>query len=395
MVDAVASPLGNSFTVYAQPSGGFFGLTELETFVRLNVEPYLKSEPPTTLILDFSAVKVWDIAALLWMVVGLDHFHRYDGLSFRLRLPEGRPGMSDPDRDTFDRAADYLRRWRLDRALQNIDSDVRRLLVPSQTSYFIPPEPRRFYIPSKVLDEGHLLQAFMSRRLTEIRSLSDPSFTGSAQISPDNISRCIREFQAERIGDILTSQCGIDKRKADLFADEILTEALLNIQEHPNATIALFSISLMGRSRELILSVVDNGESIPSTIYPRYKADYSGAEHADRYDRGSVPLEDRGRIADHATKPGVTSKSGPGSENAGMGLTYIKRDTVNDFAGKLTIVTDGVKLTYSKSVDKEMAVEPWLHPWRGNLLRIAIPMKHLTDTDRKSATPTPKPLPQV
>ena len=87
--------------------------------------------------MDFSGVRVWDIAALLWLVVGLDHYRRHLGISFKLSLPEGRTGMSADDREAFDRSADYLRRWRFDRALRNIDVDVSRLLVREQENISI------------------------------------------------------------------------------------------------------------------------------------------------------------------------------------------------------------------------------------------------------------------
>ena len=375
MKDSGIASIRDSFTVYARPSKGFFGLTELETFTKLNVDPYAKAKSEATLILDFSTVRLWDIAAIVWMVVALDHYRRNAGLSFLLRLPEERPGMSVSDRDDFARSADYLRRWRFDRGLQNIDADVANILVPEQRDYFNPAEPRRFYIAAKIRDESHLAQSLMSRRLTEIRCLSDPSFTGSTPISPERISQCIREFQAERIGDILTVQCGIEKRKADLFADHLLTEALLNVQEHPNATIGLVAISLMGRTKELILTVVDNGDSIPQTIFPRYLSDnpYEGYPATAAYDRSQLTDEQKGKIAHHATKPGVTRKTGPEAQNAGMGLTYIREDSVNAFHGKLTIVTDGVKLTYADKAEAEPERSEWSHAWRGNLVRIAIP----------------------
>jgi len=239
--------------------------------------------------------------------------------------------------------------------------------------YFDPPEPRQFYLPSKVIDDNRLLQSLMSRRLTEIRNLADPTFTGSAPISPETVSQCIREFQAARIGDILTAHCGIDRRTADLFADHLLTEALLNVQEHPNATIGMLSISLMGANGELILCVADNGDSIPSTIYPRYQADRPMEELTAEYTRKQLDVARIGGITDYATKPGVTSKTWPHADRAGMGLTYIKEDTLNVFKGRLAIISDGARVSYAPEQTYPVVTE-WLHPWRGNLLRVAIPM---------------------
>jgi len=384
----LASPRSN--TVYAHTKNGFFGLSQLETFVNLNLEPYAKSKSQETLTLDFATVRVWDIAALLWMIVALDHYRREAAVSFILRLPDGSPGMAVDDKDAFDKSADYLRRWRFDKGLKNIVADVSSLLVREQKDYFDPPEPRRFYKPSTISGESGLLQSLMSRRLTEIRCLSDPSFSGSDPISPGKISQCIKDFQAERIGDILSAQCGIDKRTADLFADHILTEALLNVQEHPNATIGMVAISLMGRTGELLLSVVDNGDSIPQTIYPRYLRDTGGP--IAEYDRDALSNEERGKIAHHATKRGVTRKLVVESEKAGMGLTYIREDSVNTFHGKLTIITDRVRNTYVGNSEKEPETSQWSHEWRGNLLRIAIPVAKLSSEPRSEHSGPPTEL---
>jgi hypothetical protein len=324
------------------------------------------------------------------MIVALDHYRREAAVSFILRLPDGSPGMAVDDKDAFDKSADYLRRWRFDKGLKNIVADVSSLLVREQKDYFDPPEPRRFYKPSTISGESGLLQSLMSRRLTEIRCLSDPSFSGSDPISPGKISQCIKDFQAERIGDILSAQCGIDKRTADLFADHILTEALLNVQEHPNATIGMVAISLMGRTGELLLSVVDNGDSIPQTIYPRYLRDTGGP--IAEYDRDALSNEERGKIAHHATKRGVTRKLVVESEKAGMGLTYIREDSVNTFHGKLTIITDRVRNTYVGNSEKEPETSQWSHEWRGNLLRIAIPVAKLSSEPRSEHSGPPTEL---
>jgi len=376
-----AETLPNFFTLHAQPRrNGFFGLSQLESFINQNVEPYLRAPSKPTLIFDFSTVTVWDIAALLWLTPALHHYKRNLGLSYLLRLPSPSPSIPEEQRAALERSADYLRRWRFDRALRTIDADVPNLLVPDQQDYFSPPEPRRFYLPKRQADESGLLSSLISRRLAEIRELSDPAFTGSAPISPDRISQCVRQFQAERIGDILTSQCGIETRKADLFSDHLLTEALLNVKEHPNATIGMVAISLMGATRELILTVVDNGESIPATIFERYATDArqstSGAPQPTSTPYETLTLRQRADVAHHATKPGVTRKTGLDAATAGMGLTYIRDDCVGTFRGNLTIVTDSIKLTYQKNAQDDPAFSEWRHSWQGNLLRIAIPLTH-------------------
>jgi hypothetical protein len=300
-------------------------------------------------------------------------------LTFWLRLPEGKPEMGPKDRDDFDKSADYLRRWAFDTALQNVDSDVDSLLVPEQRGFFASTGPKRFYQDRKVEDNQRVLQSLISRRLVAIRNLAEPSTNGGQRVSAGRISDCVRQFQSERIGDILAAQCGIDKRKADLFSDHLLTEALLNVKEHPNATVGMVAISLMGNTNELVLSVVDNGDSIPETIYPRFRSDHKQGEKAfiesvPAYRKGELTAAQRAEVAHHATRKGVTRKTGAESVNAGNGLTYIKDDSLDTFRGKFWIYTDGVCLRYSAESREKPEVDEWPFSWRGNLLRIAIPL---------------------
>ena len=64
----------------------------------------------------------------------------------------------------------------------------------------------------------------------------------------------------------------------------------------------------MGNSKELILNVVDNGDSIPRTIYPRYCSDTPAAQASlgSAYEQTKISSAQRAEIVDHATKPGVT-----------------------------------------------------------------------------------------
>jgi hypothetical protein len=153
----------------------------------------------------------------------------------------------------------------------------------------------------------------------------------------------------------------------------------MNVQEHPNATIGLVAISVLGASKELILAVADNGDSIPSTIFGRYLREHptcSAAESpaAARYEPSSLSREARADITDFATQPGVSRKDDRLADQTGMGLTYIKQDTIKTFCGKLRILTDSVSLRYSPDASDQPEQENWPHRWRGNLLRIAIPL---------------------
>jgi hypothetical protein len=351
---------------------GFFGLTEFESFVSTILEPAVRGDRRERLVLDFSQVRIWDVSVLLWLIVGLNHYKINSGLDFKLKLPEATADMSTNERVATDKCADYLRRWRFDRALQNIDPDPTSLLVSSQIDYFKGSTPRKYYVSTnRETTEHGILQSLISRSLAEIKNLSEAEFSGTAPISPERVAKCIRDFQAERIGDILSTQCGIPEENADLFSDHLLTEALLNVKEHPDASIAMVAISVMGATGELVLCVVDNGVSIPQTLWSRYSRDHALPQST--YSSELLNISDKAAVINYATHPGVTSKEANNPSEFGMGLTYIKNDTVKTFGGKLTIISDRTFVKYEKDVKNFSEMQEWRAPWKGNLIRIAIP----------------------
>jgi len=326
------------FSVFARPAKfGYFGREHLQSFARDCLELYANSGG-SPIILDFSLVKVWDIGALLWLSVGLHHYRHQRGLKFLLKLPDAKKWEEGAEPEAFRRSADYLRRWEFNTALENIDADVDALLVPEQRGFF-KGGPRKYYLESTIEDESNVLQSLISRRLVQVRNLTDPAFTGSAQISPTRISQCVKDFQTSRIGDILATQCQIAKRDADIFSDHLVTEALMNVLEHPNATIGLVSISVMGNTNELILAVADNGDSMAETILDRFNSDNGDNLKGKRL--ADLSSAQAASLVDFATKPGISRKPQSGERQFGMGLSYIKEDTVGGFGGRLQILSAG------------------------------------------------------
>jgi hypothetical protein len=368
--------LFNAYPLFAQPDrGGFFGLTELRRYSQTVVDPYLASEGDVGFILDFSLVKIWDIAAVLWLVIALNYYRR-NGLQFWLRLPEAGSEMDEAEARAIGRSADYLRRWRFDLALQNLDPEPANLLIPSQRDYF--KRVQEYYLPAEVETPKGLVESLISRRLIGIRNLVDIFSIEPTQVSDKLIANCITNFQSARMGDILHLQCGIPKRDADLFSDHLLTEGLMNVKDHPNATMGMVAVSVMGSTNELILAIADNGESIPSTIFGVFRDKHGQAEpelHAiDPFDRTKLSDAQVSKVTDFATQPLVSSKGFTG-EDVGMGLTYLKQDTLSTFHGKLKILTESLLLEYKGDPQAEPSFEKWPHSWSGNLLRIAIPLK--------------------
>jgi hypothetical protein len=352
----------------------FFALSTLKDFCAGQLDPLLDMKSPSTFILDFSQVLVWDIAALLWLSIALQYYRQHD-LVFSLRLPDERYGRNIEEKERLQKSADFLRRWRFDRALSHI-GDPRSVLLPEQAEYF-DQGPQNHYMESpSVINPDGVLDSLISNRLVAIRDMTVLNTrTGQREVSDEMIQKCIYDFQDARLGNILYNNCSIKKEDADCFADHLVTESLLNAKQHPNATTAMLSVAVMGKSRELILTVADNGDSIPSTILSVFNK-----KNGTKYDISTLSqqaLKIRESITHFATQPYITSKplSLETNEAIGLGLTYIKQGATGRFQGKLRIICESVQLIYEANNPSTPHSKDWHHSWPGNLLRISIPLK--------------------
>lgn len=369
---AIAPPV-DVYPLYAPTSpNGFFALSNLNDFCRGQIDPLLGIRSGTTFIFDFSRVKVWDISALLWLSIALQ-FYRTSKLLFRLKLPDVNEKAKDKENIEFQRSADFLRRWRFDRALAHV-GDLNSLLLPEQIDFF-KTGPKKFYSDDHVTEDPEgLLNKLLTNRLVEIRDITrDNTIRRQSEISDDEIDNCLRDFQDAKIDNILINNCHIEKNHAACFAEHLIHESLLNIKQHPNATTGMLSVAVLGQSRELILSVVDNGESIARTILDVYNKNYR--TRFNKHFLSRVSLMNRKAIIHYATQPYVSSKPMDTDEEIGLGLTYIKEDTINKFKGRLRIISESVQVTYSHDTKAEPELREWRHKWNGNLLRISIPLK--------------------
>ena len=422
---AFSKPTSDYFPLYAQPKkDGFFGLSELQRFTETLVEPYFNSETNRTFVLDFSLIKIWDVAAILWLIVALHHY-RKKGFLFKLRLPKPSSEMSNEEREVYAKSAEYLQRYRFDIGLRNLESDPDTLLVPEQAGYFSK-NTYEYYRKAQQYHQGAAWE-LLSDRLMHIRNLANIHALDSKGISDDLIGNCVAEFQEARISDILFKQCDIvsmrffenefndsltikelcdvitsvnenlslkapahtvewmnellqdtslydilstrinrkfssemielasktadyrnklfselnedrqlmirrlnrllleetfptvtpksrdsKRRTTDLFAGVILSEALLNMKEHPEATIGMMAISIMGNTNELILSVVDNGKPIPETIYP-----YFVSKLLNTYFTDALSIEKKGEVIHFATEAVSFTKANKYKTNRG------------------------------------------------------------------------------
>ena len=362
----------NFYPLFAPTSYGFFALSNLHLFCHAQIDPLLGLSSDTTVILDFSSVKVWDISALLWLTLSLQHYKK-EGLRFQIKLPEPQLGMNGKEKDEYQRSADFLRRWRFDTALLHV-GELEDILVPEQHDYFSSGPEVYYQEGREILTPQGLLEKLLSNRLVEIRDLTERSGSlGGRQISDFEVEKCIREFNDAKIGNVLANNCDISVTDAECFAEHLVTECLLNMQQHPNATTGLLSVSILGRSKELILAVADNGDSIPSTILSVYNKNHNTSYSLKSLQKLSTEI--RASIIHFATQPYVSRKPMITEEDIGLGLTYIKEDTIGKFKGKVRIISNSVQALYKDNIDGEPHSVEWKHCWRGNLLRISIPLK--------------------
>ena len=365
------------FPIPVSCPSGFFGLSTLLNFCNNQVDPLLipnlNPTIDTRIVFDFRSIKIWDISALLWLTLALQYYTR-KGLKYFIFFPDPKYASNSKESDDFQKSGDFLRRWKFDSALKHVD-DIDNILLPEQRNYFSKVAQVYYKKGSEIVTPDGILSKLLSNRLIEIRDLTgNGNYLGKGEISDIEIEKCIREFDDAKIGNVLSNVCGININDAESFSEHLVTESLLNVQQHPMATTGLISISVLGNTKELILAVADNGFSIPFTILKEYNR-----QHGTNYildDLSTMSVEETSSILHFATQPNVTSKPMNTEEDIGLGLTYIKEDTINKFNGKVRIISNSTQIIYKDDVqNKPSNPTEWKHGWNGNLIRISIPLK--------------------
>ncbi len=361
---------------------GVFKLSDLTVFCQTEIEPRCSKELKDPVLIDVSQVKVWDISALLWFAIALQHY-RIQGLSFLLKFPD-EPIRSrdlpvwqlDAEEKAFCKSRDFLRRWRFVRALKHV-CDPADILLPEQSQYF-DILPKRFYGEGKSLKlEDGTTEYLLTNRLAEIHDLT--RIEGTSQlpsISYSLIEEYVRRFSDSQTWNVIAQNCEVTRDDAQEFVSSLVGESLDNMHQHPSATSGFIAISVLGNTRELILAVVDNGYSISQTILDRYNADFKRKHRQSRLNK--LSLKERAKIIDYALQPHVTSKKGDppkGDKPFGLGLDHIRKTAVKTFKGKLRIVTMSTQIVYDKDHYDEPEITDYPQPWSGNLIRISIPLR--------------------
>lgn len=356
-----------------------------------HVGNYILSQNNKNTIIDLSQIEYWDLTSLLWLVVAIKHYFKIikkhnKEISLLLKLPAPSENHDNKKNNALKRSGDFLRRWKFDLALSNLVEDISTLLIPNQSNYFN--EPLIYYKPKHVSDETGFIDTIVSTNLVEIKNLGR-----NGKISSDLVDDHRRRFSAARMGDILHKRCNIKKYTANQFTNLLLVEGMLNIKEHPNASLGMISIHIDKKNSELVLVMVDDGDPIQQTIFPHYKEFIkqnrpSDLELIEKCNGNVFKLENnfKSEILDFATERGVSRKVSYKDilkQRYGMGLYYLRHGTTSKrkFGGSFRITSGGISSRYSpydpdvKSKQYSSNTHLSKFDWKGNLLRVSIPVK--------------------
>lgn len=362
----------------------------LSSFKKFAVRFAEEARGANGLVIDFQNVQFWDPAALLWFSLAVKE-RREAGVDIRLRLPDVdayklEPYVTEGKVDSMQKSADFLRRWRYDLVLKRLGG-VGNVLVDEQENFFHSGRQEEYISATVLGPDGHR-QEVMSKSLFPFCDFAAFEHEGLApdkeigvgspvELPNDQYRLCIsraavngmvQDLNTTVVADILSEYCAITRRGAHLFASKVITEALDNMEKHPDATFGMMAINKSKRERKLCLAVVDDGESICKTMMPTYNEAFGGSL---TYEEARECQELAGAVLDYATYPEVSSKP----DSSGMGLYYIKHHSLYSLGGQLQVLTANVLSTYSKDDgENSPRIERWPHSWEGNLIRVEIPI---------------------
>lgn len=338
-------------------------------------------------LISFQDVIFWDPAALMWFALCLKQLMQ-NGKAVRIRLPDPDPiaplsSIPISRVKRIQKSADFLRRWRFDLVLRRLGG-VESILVADQRDYFSS-EKQKKYTARTVHDSHGQTYEMSSTTLFPFFDFATLEQSGAGvserevdddkpdvyqlRISRSTVNGKIKDLSEAAIAGVLAKNCAITVENSKIFVKKIIGEALDNMEKHPDASFGMMAINRSPRNGKLYLAVVDNGESICETILSTFNQDTAkNYKYDDLCNNALMAAE----VLDYSTLPEVSSKP----DGSGMGLYYMKRHALNTFGGTLQILTSGVLCSYSSREHEEFPhYEKWEHGWKGNLLRVEIPIE--------------------
>lgn len=218
---------------------------------------------------NFSQTRWFSVSSLLLLIVAIDSLKKkYGGINIKITLPTEKEGE---DSKVAKQARDFLKRWKFFEALRFCFGRDTDFLRQDQIEYLV--EDQIYYLPTRRADEeGNLVELFGSR-VIEISPLLEKKGNESF-VSQSKINRYLSYFAEERILSGLDK--GIDWGEEETFAkakgviNYCIKEPLINAFEHADANIGLVAAQL--DRKYFIISIIDNGVGIPTTIRKIYKS---------------------------------------------------------------------------------------------------------------------------
>lgn len=319
-------------------------------------------------VVQLGSVLWFDIGTLL-MLIGVMNHLRSKGNTVRIVLP------------AHQKALDYLKRWQFGKTLDDNVGRHEDMMTEQDLQRFH--APLEFYKP-KVMSGPLGPELIASQRLFEIHSFtgfvdqhSQTSHAGRStnaekHISVDEIQAYVTHVEDATLRRIVEKSLGVTN--VEVFSRAILKEALLNTEEHPNASISLVAVSREGN--HLVVAVYDNGVGIPETIREAYLKELrrDGREVSDVE---LLTAAFHTKSISYATKAGTTSippddpRSASRGTTRGMGLYYIKTETLK-LGGFLKVRSGRAYVSFTADKEPEGAE---VRPWDGTLLKIYLPLK--------------------
>jgi hypothetical protein len=358
---------------------GRLSLCTIETLYKVFIYPLenkISKQSPKTFVFDISDIHDWDIAALLWLFIGLDYYKStYPLHSFQLRLPE-----------KGSRGSNFLLGWDLWGLLVDMYPYYSVVLVPDQRDYFEDLNPPKGQTSTQYSTKDNLLRDLLDVNLAQIKCLTRlPGGRRKKAVNSDLCSRLRVKFTdlGLEFGKRFHNRYNnIPLENAKILFTDIINEALLLLSQFSNATFALMSLSIQ-EPDVLVFSIADNGDSLLRKIFPAQKILYP-ILYPRTYYCQDISSQRKAMIFDEATEPNhnknrylsIINVGGKAKVDVALEISnqlrYIRRDTVGDtYRGQLTLVSDDIITWYQpeKKGYKELKF-----PWTGNLLKVSIPL---------------------
>jgi hypothetical protein len=315
--------------------------------------------PTKEVTLDLSNVNLFQVEILPWLIIAFDYYRNsYPSHQIKLKLP-----------DVNTDAGHFLSIYHFDHILRHHLYLHKPDVIVDQSEW------------SRKLDESYvdkikqhpLLYFLFHNKLAQLRKLTGKG--SGSNLDLDICGRVRSEFieaGLSGMGKIISRGYKIQEEAARTIATCIINEAILLL--HQNQQSATLAFTVMGfQGNNLVFTTADNGTPLTELLYPWYAEKYNLKA---RHYKQLTPLAKSNLIkftVDEETPFSIDRHSKyEKCLDLATQLKYIRRDTTDsERLGSLTLLTEGVLVKFLPGgvVHRFMP-----QPWRGNLLRISIPL---------------------